>query len=60
MPLVGFYAANCTDLAGRTLAVTNHAVAGAIFYELATVVTGMPPRSAPARVREQPNNAEQV
>jgi hypothetical protein len=47
-------------LLAERLHVTNHAVADAIFYELATVVTGMPPRSAPARVREQPNNAEQV
>jgi hypothetical protein len=47
-------------LLAERLHATNHAVAGAIFYELATVVTGMPPRSAAARVREQPNNAEQV
>ena len=40
MALVGFYAAISPTLLAERLNVTNHAVAGAIFFELATVVAG--------------------
>jgi hypothetical protein len=40
MALVGFYAAIAPTLLAERLHVTNHAVAGAIFFELATVVSG--------------------
>jgi len=40
MALVGFYAAIAPTLLAERLHVTNHAVAGVIFFELATVVSG--------------------
>jgi MFS family permease len=40
MALVGFYAAIAPTLLAERLHVTNHAVAGAIFFELATAVAG--------------------
>jgi len=40
MALVGFYAAIAPTLLAERLHVTNHAVAGAIFCELATAVAG--------------------
>ena len=40
MALVGFYAAIAPTLLAQRLYVTNHAIAGGLFFELATVVAG--------------------
>jgi MFS family permease len=55
MALVGFYAAISPTLLAERLHVTNHAVAGAIFFELATVVAGtiLLTRHLPSRLAMQ-------